>query len=423
MVYTLRNKEFRLIFLVVIAVSLFFSILLCIYNYRVWNGFNKEMIDRNVAVIGNMVSSHPELEKEIVSAFTREMRENDFKKGADIAKQYGYTGDLPFSITPLMKGAYNREMIGILLAFGLQPAFILLIIHTAFLIIYRRLRELSLGAEKIMRGNFSIRFPEGGEGELPKIGFHFNQMAKRLQMTLEELKTEKLLLKNMLSDISHQLKTPLASLKMFNELLLDERKSEPGIQKEFLQKSMSQIERMEWLIYTLLKLSRLEAGVIEFNKTKDDIGNTLRDVLNSLEIKRQEKYQKVELDLVKSTYLLHDKKWLGEAFQNIIKNAMDYTPSGGAILIGLEEQESTLSVTVRDTGVGIPKEEIPNVFKRFYRGERTKGMTAKGSGIGLALAKLIIEKHEGFIDVQSEVGQGTIFTITFPKSRANITKM
>ena len=190
--------------------------------------------------------------------------------------------DRPLSITPLLQSRYFHSIAATTALGALLLAALLFAVYLVSARTYRRLNRYNLGAERIMRGDYDFRFPETGEGELDLLGFQFNQLSRRLQLSFTALQEEKKLLKEMISGISHQLKTPLASSRVFTELLLDEAAADPEVRHEFLQKTLAQLERMEWLIQSLLKISRLETGVIEFQKEYADLGGTAARVVTTL---------------------------------------------------------------------------------------------------------------------------------------------
>lgn len=316
---------------------------------------------------------------------------------------------------------WKVRLVIILIAFvGLVINFI--VGRRSFFLVYANLQQLINGSEQIMSGEYDIDLPENGEGDISILGYQFNQMAKRLKLTLEQLEHEKENLKAWISDISHQLKTPIAALMMYNEILETTPKEDEASKERFLAKSMQQINLMEWLVQNLLKLSRLEAGMIDFRFEESDIEQTVLKVIETLygefTSKNVEiKLKKMESDMSCMAY--HDKEWLGEAIRNILRNAIEYTSRGGRIEVILENTVSLQRIIVKDNGAGISEEDLPHIFDRFYRGNKTKltrkaSTTSKGSGIGLALAKFIVERHEGTIYVESRPKMGSIFTIVIP---------
>ena len=413
-----KNREYRLIFTGIIVLFLVVIFLQALYTKMLWSNTQKTLIIRDLALLGSLLSQQPSENDvpeagKIIQSFTGELTSEDIESGAEIAAVYGYTTDLPLNALPLLNSNYLRSQLGFIILYTVLAVCVLLLLSFVFSSVYRRLHALSLGAERVMRSDFTMRFPENGEGELPLLGYQFNQLSNRLQQTFDVEQAEKKLLKEMVSGISHQLKTPLSSTRMFTELLLEGAETEPAVREEFLQKSLSQLERMEWLISSLLKMSRLEAGVITLNRQDHDLTVTVQDVTDNLTMMAKQKNQVLKLHIL-PVHFLHDAKWLAEAVENVIKNAILYTPEGGTITVSLFEGDATLGLVVQDNGPGIPKDELPRIFERFYQGRSSTG-ARKGSGIGLALARLIVEMHGGVIHAISSDLQGATFTLTFPK--------
>ncbi len=416
--YIFKNKEFVHVIIAAVSLFMFFALLSCFIMALLWNRYHQELTERDISIIGSLIEKHPELENDIISSFTKSLDNTDLEKGIESAVKYGYTPSFKINISHLTSSFQSKSVFAVLCIVTVFFLFTGYYIFGFAGNIYSKLDNLVLDTEKIMNGNFNIKFPERGEGTLPKLGFHFNQMSGRLQLTVEDLKHERKLLKNMISDISHQFKTPLSSLMTFNELLLRQETDNPEIRQEFIKRSIEQIERMQWLIQVLLKLSRLEANAIEFDFSDDNIKTTVQEAVKNLYPSIKEKNLNMHIgENNEHVYLKHDRRWLGEALQNLIQNSIDHTPSGGDIYISFHSTDSTFKITVEDTGTGIAKEDLPNIFNRFYRGRKTgSSVMKKGSGIGLSLVKLIVEKHGGFVQIDSGPNRGTTAAITLSQT-------
>ncbi|MBU5485566.1 sensor histidine kinase [Clostridium sp. MSJ-11] len=386
-----------------------------LYLHCAFKKFNAETIKINISTIGSILEKSPELESTIMQSFSLGFNEDNYKRGIEFTKKYGYIDSLPISSTSSLNNFYKTIKFNFfILTLTLSIAILLLLLNT-FNKLHHSIKEFSLGTDKIMDGSFDLRLPYNDESQLAMLAFNFNQMSKRLELTLNSLKKEKNHLKDMISNISHQFKTPLSSLLAFNELLLDGAMDDKEICLEFLNRSNVQLKRMEWLIQSLLKISRLEAEVIHINKNFEDIYFTLIGTVNSFKMKFIEKNQVIKLDLIPNMSLPHDKEWLGEAIGNIVNNAIEYTPNGKEISIFMEETETLVRIVIKDSGVGISEDELPLIFDKFFRGASSRNSFKNSSGIGLALSKLVIEKHGAFIQVDSNLNEGTSFTLTFPK--------
>lgn len=383
---------------------------------------NRQLLQRNIATAGALISEHPELKDEIFAAFTREAGSEEFQKGLENASEYGYTENLPLSILPLMKDYQGQVNRALLLLFTVNVCVLLVLVGMIFSRFYKRIRKAALAAERMVDGDFAVRLDEDCEGDLSKLGYQFNRMSRQLELSLDRLRSEKVFLKNILSDISHQLKTPLSSLKVYHEILLNERAKERVDQQRFLSLGAGQLDRMEWLIHNLLVLARIEAGALDFDRSADALYPTVEGAVQALRVKWEEKRQCVVIEEERTggqsgdrnaISFPHDEKWLGEAIGNMIKNSIEHTPQGGHITVRITETPLFVQLLFTDNGEGIHPEDLPHIFQRFYRGKtHSKG---SGTGIGLALAKSIIEGHGGIISASSKLGAGTVFTVTFPK--------
>ena len=279
---------------------------------------------------------------------------------------------------------------------------------------YEKISSLSQDIDRLLHGEESIRFDDYAEGELAVLGNEISKMTLRLLEQSEQLRKDKNYLADSLADISHQLKTPLTSLEVLNAAL-----SQEGIDEEqrsvLLQEQLSLLSRMEWLIAVLLKLSRLDAGTIEFEEKTFSVGELVRQAAAAFDVTLDLKNITMNLSDLPEIQLCGDIKWLAEALSNVIKNCIESTPPGGQIKISAEENAMYVKLYIMDNGSGIPKEDIPHLFERFYRG---KNSDQNGVGIGLSLAKTIITQQNGTITVENQIPQGAKFTICFSKGIA-----
>ena len=259
-------------------------------------------------------------------------------------------------------------------------------------------------------GNHNARIECDYEGELYRLFHSVNSLAAVLNAHADNELREKEFLKNTISDISHQLKTPLAALNIYNGLLQDEDIEASSV-KEFADLSEQELDRIEILVQNLLKITRLDAGAIVLEKTAENVADMMRDI--ELHFAYRARQEKKEIILSGSDHLslFCDRDWLNEAIDNIVKNAFDHTESGATICITWKELPSGVQIVIKDNGRGIHPEDIHHIFKRFYRSRFSKDK--QGIGLGLSLAKAIVEAHNGTIEVDSELGIGTTFTMNF----------
>lgn len=220
-------------------------------------------------------------------------------------------------------------------------------------------------------------------------------------------------LQELISDISHQVKTPIANLKMVNATLL-EQSIPPEKQKEFLEAMKEQLDKLDFLMQSMIKTSRLETGVISLDVKQQTIYDTLAAALGGILLNAEHKKIDVTVECSESISAIHDKKWTSEALFNILDNAIKYTPMYGKVNIRVDRWEMYTKIDITDTGIGIPEKHQGTIFKRFYRENIVHD--APGVGLGLYLTRKIITKQGGFIRVTSEVGCGSTFSVFLPCS-------
>lgn len=259
-------------------------------------------------------------------------------------------------------------------------------------------------------GDSNARIECDSEGELYRLFHSVNSLAAVLNAHADNELREKEFLKNTISDISHQLKTPLAALNIYNGLLQDEAEASSTV-KEFATLSEQELDRIETLVQNLLKITKLDAGSIVIEKTKENVADMMRDIELHFAYRARQEQKKIVLSGSDNVLLLCDRDWLIEAIDNIVKNALDHTEKGDTVRIEWKALSSAVQIAVKDNGCGIHPEDLHHIFKRFYRSRFSKD--TQGIGLGLSLTKAIVEAHNGTIEVDSTVGMGTSFTINF----------
>lgn len=260
-------------------------------------------------------------------------------------------------------------------------------------------------------GDRSARIECDNEGELYRLFHSVNSLAAVLNAHADNGLREKEFLKNTISDISHQLKTPLAALNIYNGLLQD-GDIEASSVKEFADLSERELDRIETLVQNLLKIAKLDAGTIAFEKAEENVSDMMQDLELHFAYRAEQEQKKIILSGTDDMLLFCDRDWLSEAIGNIVKNALDHTRTGDTVHIAWRALPSAVQITVKDTGCGIHPEDLHHIFKRFYRSRFSTD--TQGVGLGLPLANAIIEAHNGVIEVESDLGIGTSFTINFP---------
>lgn len=249
------------------------------------------------------------------------------------------------------------------------------------------------------------------QGELGELYSNLYKLVGALRDSKDKEQEEKKFLRDIMSDISHQLKTPLAALIVFMDLLYDDRVMEAEKRKEIINESKNQLTRMEWMVLSMLKLARIEAGAIQFENVPCNLKQLLCQSVEGVAYLTKERGQGIHISCADNEQLVCDGDWLVEGIINLLKNASDYSPENGKIDIEVEKTSMYTRIYVKDNGMGIPDEDLPNIFKRFYR--VNKDVNPNSVGIGLSLTKSIVEGMGGKITVRSRLGEYTHFVLTF----------
>lgn len=287
-----------------------------------------------------------------------------------------------------------------------------------YIISYRRLNNVYTEVETIsemmaemMEGREELPEEQYKEGAMGVLYTNFYKVVGILKENRNRELNEKIFLRDIISDISHQLKTPLASLNVFVDLLLEDKITDEEKRKQVLNEAANQLSRMEWMVLSMLKLARIEAGAIQFQKRKIPLKPILMQAAEGVQFLVRDRNQTLLLECDEDVTMLCDGEWLTEAIINLLKNASDYSGEGKRIWIEVEHTNVYTRIYVKDEGVGIAEQQIPNIFKRFYRVHQE--VNPNSVGIGLSLTKSIVEGMDGSIRVQSEEGKYTWFMLTF----------
>ena len=398
----LRNYAF--IFLV--ALVLCFCITIANLNI-----IKNKVVENNQAILGEVLTEHPELEDDIIDIITQSRSKENISSGEEILQKYNYDNSISISNEPIIS-----ESLGNIFALNLAFVvftFIAFIILAFFYFrqIYRDIKDMTDYVYHNSEGRYYDMKDKNQEGQIGLLKVELMKMTTILKEKVNLLQNEKVFLNNTISDISHQLKTPMTSLIILNDLMYGDLDKEKRI--EFLDKTSSQLSRMEWLIKSMLKLAKVEAKVIEFKTEKVNIDELIRKSISPMIIPMELKNISISIDGKEDASYTGDIEWSTEATTNIIKNCVEHTPDDGQIEISYEENPIYSEIVIKDNGEGIDKKDLPNIFRRFYKGKNSKSDSV---GIGLAMAKSIVESQNGTIYVKSEKGVGSEFHIIFHKT-------
>lgn len=394
---------------IVIISNITFIIIIILFNlcssFYIHNQYKKEIINNNAKIIAN-IADNDKLENKIVESLLKSNQNID--KGIKILEKYDLSNYKNIDELKSVK-KLEKKLITINMSFS----FIIIIFYTIFLIKYNQnTKKEALLMQKYMDNilidNYNIDFNTYDDNVLSSLKDDIYKMTIKLKNMADNSNKEKKYLATTLSDISHQLKTPLTSLFVFNEILKQDN-LDLKTRKEILEKSEKQLERIKWLITSLLKMSQLDSGSITLQKDKVNLQKLINESCEPFLISLDLKNVKLQINIDKKAFIICDKNWTIEAISNIVKNALEHVKENGTITIQTITNPIYLKLEIIDDGEGIKAEEINHIFERFYHGNKNKDSI----GIGLNMSKMIIEKQKGHIEVESKLNKGTKFSIYF----------
>ena len=282
-------------------------------------------------------------------------------------------------------------------------------------------RRLTHASRALADGRLDVRVPvkSFGSPELAELAGSFNDMAERLQESIDIISADRDRSREFVADVSHELRTPIAALRTFNELLRDGAADDPTTRDEFLEQCRRQIERLDWLAANLLEMSKLDSGLVSLDLRPEDLRAVTENAVQQAEPVARRK----GIDLVmhlpdRAVRQPHDPPRIGQVLTNLIGNAIKFTPTGGRVDVEVRETATGAELIVSDTGAGIAPDEMPHVFERFWRGARAPELRASGSGLGLSIVKSIVDMHDGTINILSAPDMGTRVTVDLPRTIA-----
>lgn len=256
------------------------------------------------------------------------------------------------------------------------------------------------------------------EGEISVLASKAKRVKEKVDLGISTAEEEKEQVKSLISNMSHQLKTPLAGLMMYREMLEDENLDEET-RKRFLGKMKGQSEKIDWILQSLFKMVNLEQGAVVFEAEALPVRDTILDAVTAVLDRADRRNIRILTEPFEDRLLWHNRKWTAEVLVNLLENAVKYTEPGGRITISVCSMEMYTEIAVRDTGRGIRQEELTEIFKRFYRSRDVENI--EGSGIGLYLSRLILEHEKGYMTAESELGEGSKFSV-FLQNCQNFTR-
>ncbi len=398
---------------VTIKISLVFLIsiiILNVFHITQLDRLYKEQLNLTKNIVGQLVLEYPNEEANIIKAL-KYKDENLQQEGNNILEKYGYKEN------SIIDESNSKSIIYKSIFIFLIVSIISLILNINLLIkffdsIINTIENISYYIDSFIKNNYMVDGKFEEDGVFMSLISRTKDLGKKLNNQLYKLNDEKENLKSLVTDISHQLKTPLSSISLYNSILLDDSISEED-RKTFLIQNEENIKKLHSLIDSLVNISRLESNMITIKPKCIKIKNTIIKAINSVYIKAMDKNIEINLDEFEDIKINHDEKWTEEAIFNILENGVKYTQKNGAIDIKISQTINYLRIDIKDNGIGINKEEINDLFKRFYRSKDTKDI--EGSGVGLYLSRKIIEAQGGTIIAKKNIDKGSTFSLLLQK--------
>ncbi len=317
-----------------------------------------------------------------------------------------------FTARLMFLSPHDLGLLVLLLGFALTPG-----IAVATLLSGRigaTVGDLNAGAARMASGDLTTRVRADGIAELRSLAESFNAMAEQLEASATRRGETERARRDLIAAVSHDLRTPLASLRALAEALRDGVVDDPEGVQRYLNLLVGETQRLDHLINDLFELSRLESGTLRLDLAPSPIHDLVSEVLERMSALADQKGLHLLGEVsAEDAPVLIDSQQVTRVLLNLVQNAIRHTPPDGSVVVGARQFAETVVLEVRDTGEGIPTEELPRVFERFYRGDPARTREA-GAGLGLAIARGIVEAHGGMIRVDSTPGQGTCFTVTLP---------
>ena len=358
-------------------------------------------------LIDEIMEKYPETdEQELIRIINSENQEQK----DEVLSKYGYTNNILY--IKELENSMNTSIrinIAIIVLLGVI-AIIVALIYTNKR--DKSLRSINKYLDKVNNGNYELKIEDNGEDEISRLRNELYKTTILLRESAENSEKEKTNLSNSLADISHQLKTPLTSIRIMLDNIEENPNMDEKTRNEFIEEISRQIDWISSLVISLLKLAKFDSGSIIMQDKDINVKKLIDNVINNLAIMIDIKNIKIEEKIDEDVILRADYNWQLEALTNIIKNCIEHSKEDSKIKIEVENNSIFVKIKITDEGEGIAKEDLSHIFERFYK---SKQVSENSIGIGLSLAKTIIEKENGYIKVDSELGKGTTFEIKYLK--------
>lgn len=407
-----RNKNLKYLIIPMIILTIATITLITIQTY---NQYKKVTITANkkiAEIIGTIIKEEPEIDtRTIIETLNSKQDTEEYQKGqAELAK-YGIDINETNSII-LVQNQMRQNLISNIILIIVFSILWMIIIFEYLKRRDKKINQITQYINEIKNRKYELDINENSEDELSNLKNELYKITVMLKEESEISKKDKENLKMSVEDISHQLKTPLTSITIMLDNLKDNPNMDENTKQKFIFEISKQIDWINWLVISMLKLSKLDANVVQFYEEKINLKKFIDEIVKNLEIPIEIKNQQIVIEGNEKASFIGDYKWQQEAVTNIIKNCIEHNKDNGKICIRYEENTLFTKITIKDEGEGISKEDLKHIFERFYKGQNS---SENSVGIGLALAKNIIEKNKGMISCKSELDKGTEFVIKYMK--------
>ncbi len=408
----LKNKNIKYLIIPMIILTIATSMAITIQTYNQYKKITTIANQKIAEIIGTIIKEDPEIDtRTIMKTLNSKQDTEEYQKGQEELKKYGININEANSIIAVQNQMKQNLVLNIILIIVFS------ILWMAVIFVYlrkrdRKINQITQYINQIKNRKYDLNINENSEDELSNLKNELYKITIMLKEESEISKKDKDNLKMSVEDISHQLKTPLTSITIMLDNLKDNPNMDENTKQKFIFEISKQIDWINWLVISMLKLSKLDANVVQFYEEKINLKKFIDEIIKNLEIPIEIKNQQIVIEGNQNASFVGDYKWQQEAVTNIIKNCIEHNKENGKIYIKYEENTLFTKITIRDEGEGMTKEDLKHIFERFYKGQNS---SENSVGIGLALAKNIIEKNNGMISCKSELDKGTEFVIKYMK--------
>ena len=428
----------------VVSFAMFLAFFISVLSVEsvLFEKITEDRYEHDAAVVGYLLEKYPQ-DREIIVKSVISDNNKYIESGANTLAKYGYTSETSY----LIDKSENKVKMMIIFFVFLFAVFSIIILVIAikamgyvlkiFESMYSKMKNIFNTVDNIKHSNTlnkndnksdnalqkreniendSVDLNKYNENLLCRINMISEKAERNMRINMRKIENEKENVKSLVTDISHQLKTPLANVELYNTLLAEEGISDEE-RLEFLETEGIAIEKLKMLVDSLINISRLEADMISIDKKEENLKECIESAISSVKADAAKKNITIKNEIKEDCILAIDRKWTTEAIFNLLDNAVKYTAPNGKINLSLDNGINYFALNIEDNGIGIDSSEYNDIFKRFYRSRNDIVQNEKGSGVGLYLVRKIMNLQDGNVMVSSEKGKGSTFTLYFSKSK------